>query len=256
MLKKILRKIIPVLLVIGVLVLIVLSFIHMRNRECSDIKVTVQYAGLSNPVSQEDIIAMIERGGIATVGIPLKEINTDSIRLLLSTHPYIREVDKIRFIGKTLSINLIAKDFLLHVYPSVGEQFFISNEGEILPYSDKVQERLIIVNGFINKKYKVGSNITWLKKSPILSAYNIAHAIQQNEFAKVQFRQIYINENQEIELIPSVGRLTVLFGDDTDAAEKLVHLREVYRNGLIYTNINQYTQLDVRFKNRVIAKKR
>ena len=90
----------------------------------------------------------------------------------------------------------------------------------------------------------------------MLSAYNIAHAIQQNEFAKVQFRQIYINENQEIELIPSVGRLTVLFGDDTDAAEKLVHLREVYRNGLIYTNINQYTQLDVRFKNRVIAKKR
>ena len=256
MLRKILRKIIPILLVIGVLVFIVLSFIHMRNRECNDIKVTVQYSGLSSPVSQEDVVALIERGGIATVGIPLKEINTDSIRSLLSTHPYIGEVDNIRFIGKTLSINLVAKEFLLHVYPSAGEQFFISTEGEILPYSDKVQERLIIVNGFINKKYKVGSNITWLKKSPMLSAYNIALAIQKDDFSKAQFRQIYINENQEIELIPSVGRLTILFGDDTDAAEKLVHLREVYRNGLIYTNINQYTQLDVRFKNRVIAKKK
>ena len=256
MLKKILRKIIPVLLVIGVIVLIVLSVTHMRNRECSDIKVNIQYAGESTPVSQEDVVALIERGGIATIGTPLKEINTDSIRTLLATHPYIRAVDNIRFIGKTLNINLVIKDFLLHVYPSVGEQFFIDTEGEILPYSDQVQERLIIVNGFINKKYKVGSNITWLKKSPMLSAYNIAQAIQKDEVSKAQFRQIYINENQEIELIPSAGRMIILFGDDTDADEKLLHLRELYRNGLIYTNINQYAQLDVRFKNRVIAKKR
>ena len=256
MIKKILRKIIPILLVIGVIVLIVLAVTHMRNRECNDIKVNIQYSGVSAPVSQEDIVALIASGGIATVGIPLKEINTDSIRSLLSTHPYIREVDNIRFIGKTLNINLVVKDFLLHVYPTAGEQFFIDTEGEILPYSDQVQERLIIVNGFINKKYKMGSNITWLKKSPMLSAYNIAQEIQKDEFSKAQFREIYINENQEIELVPSAGRQIILFGDDKDAAEKLVHLREVYRNGLIYNNINQYSQLDVRFKNRVIAKKR
>lgn len=256
MIKKILRKFIPLLLVIGVIVLIMLSFTHMRNRECSDIKINLQYAGENSPVSENEIIKLIDSHNIATIGIPIKEINTDSIRSLLDSHDYIRSVDQIRFIGKTLTINLIIKDFLLHVFPPNGKQFLIDSEGEILPYSNKVQERIIIVNGFIDNTYKTNSNITLQSKSPLLMAFNIAKEIQNDEFSRAQFRQLYINEQQEIELIPSAGKMIILFGDDNNATEKLQYLREVYRNGLIYMNIHQYTQLDVRFKNRVIAKKR
>lgn len=256
MIKKLITKILAILLAIGVMVLIIISITKIRNSECTGIKVNIAYSGENAAVSEKEVIGMIEANQIATIGVPQKEINTDSIRVVLEKHDYIKCVDKIRFNRRVLTIDITLKDFLLHVFSTNGEQYFIDKEGEMLHFSQQVQERLIIVNGNISSTYKAGKNISNLKRNILGSAYRVALKIDADEFNRAQYREIYINENQEIELIPSVGRVVILFGDESDADEKLQNLQETYRNGLIFMDLDKYSQLDVRYKNRIIAKKR
>lgn len=58
-----------------------------------------------------------------------------------------------------------------------------------------------------------------------------------------------------IELVPINGSLTILFGDEVDAEEKFFKIKEIYTNVLPYSADKKYSLIDVRFKNRVIAKK-
>ena len=85
--------------------------------------------------------------------------------------------------------------------------------------------------------------------------YLIAQAILEDPFSTAQFRQMYVNEKQEIELIPTVGNHVVLFGTEENAEDKLFNLKETYSHALVY-GVEQYKQLDARYKNRIIAKKR
>ena len=57
-------------------------------------------------------------------------------------------------------------------------------------------------------------------------------------------------------LIPTVGRHKVIFGTDKNMEEKLFNLQQTYQQGLAYMGMDQYATLDVRYKNRVIAKKK
>ena len=107
----------------------------------------------------------------------------------------------------------------------------------------------MIVNGNISDSFKSG------KKAPqkVRDALALTKVIQQNDFYQAQFRQIYLNSRNEIELISTIGGQTVLFGSVDNAEEKLRNLKTVYENGLSYKGYNTYAQLDARYKNRIIA---
>ena len=77
-----------------------------------------------------------------------------------------------------------------------------------------------------------------------------------NDFYRAQFRQFYVQNNNEVVLVPTVGRHKILFGTDKNMEEKLFNLQQTYQQGLAYMGMDQYATLDVRYKNRVIAKKK
>jgi len=57
-------------------------------------------------------------------------------------------------------------------------------------------------------------------------------------------------------LVATVGKQVILFGNDDNASEKLFNLKQVYQNGLSHKGYDRYTQLDVRYKNRIIAQRK
>ena len=69
------------------------------------------------------------------------------------------------------------------------------------------------------------------------------------------FKQLYLNDKNIIELIPVDGNTTILFGDEVDNNEKIFKIKEIYSNVLPFSGEKEYKLIDVRFKNRVIANK-
>jgi cell division protein FtsQ len=248
------KPLLVIILTIGIITVAILAIVKMRARECDKIQVTIQFEGEYPTVTESDVINMIKKSGVQLIGKELKEIDLGEVSAVIAQNPFILQTNKIYFQNKSAVIDITLKKILLHVYPQKGEQYFIDENGHFLPYSPEVRDNLIIANGNIKTQYKPDSRID--DKSIISSIFRIAQLIEENEFYAAQFRQLYVNDQNEIEIIPTVGKHVILFGDEKNAAEKLFNLKETYKNGLTYVGMDQYALLDVRYKNRVIAKKR
>jgi cell division protein FtsQ len=252
---KIFRFISAVILCLAVVTGIVFAAVNMPKRPCSGYDLTVKYNGEYPAITQDDIYQMIEGTSIKTIGTPLKDIDLEQIATILQQNPYIKTVNEVRFSTTKLRIVVTLKNILLHVYTQDGHQYFIDEDGYMLPFSLAIKENVPIANGKITDAFVEGKNV---KENPsnLHRVFKIAAYMHDNDFYRAQFRQLYVMKNNEIMLIPTVGRHKVIFGTDKNMEEKLFNLQQTYQQGLAYMGMDQYSTLDVRYKNRVIAKKK
>ena len=252
---KIFRLVSAIILCLAVVTGIVFAAVNMPKRSCSGYDLTVNYDGNYPTVNQDDIRQMIETTPIKTIGIPMKDIDLEQIAELLQQNPYIKTVNEVRFSSTRLRIVVTLKNILLHVYTQNGQQYYVDEEGYMLPFSLSVKENVPIVNGKITDEYSDGKNVKD-SQSNLHRVFKIASYMHSNDFYRTQFQQLYVMNNNEVMLIPTVGQHKVLFGTDKNMEEKLFNLQQTYQQGLAYMGMDQYATLDVRYKNRVIAKKK
>ena len=251
---KLFKAILRVVLVLTIIVFTILAIYNRQNRSCSGVVVSIDYKGENNILSEKDILQLISSAQIKTTNEKLKSIPLEKIKKVLNEEIYIKKINKIYFSGSKLMVDVTLREMLLHVFPLNQSPFFVDLDGIMIPNSAKIKEKLIIVNGTFNTHYKQLEKIS--AKEPVLnSIYQIATKIKNDPFFNDNFKQIFVNEQRVIELVPINGSLTILFGDEVDAQEKFFKIKEIYTNVLPYSADKKYSLIDVRFKNRVIAKK-
>ncbi len=249
------RSLLMLLLFVGVVVLAVVAYLKQRKSVCEEVAVKIEYAGSHKPMTEKEIIDMVEHSGIKTVGLEKHTVNLAALYDMLGKISFVKTVKPIYFSGNTLNIDLELHGILAHVYPANGEDFFICDDGTLLPYSPRVKERVLVASGFIPTPAAQTKNINKAGKT-LNSIYRLAELISSDDFYEAQFKQVFVNSDRELGLIASMGRHTVLIGDGENAEEQLAQLREVYRQGISFMEPDKYCQLDLRFKNRIIAQKR
>ena len=237
------------MLSITLIVVLVLAFVYVPKQRCERISSVVHTQNESVTVSPKDVEGLIANAGIEVVGKAVKEVDEGEIITLLKANPYIANVNFVHFAGRKLVIDYTLREIMLHVFTPSGDHYFVDNEGIVVPFTSKMQDYLMIVNGNVSDHYKAG------KKAPknVQDALDLTKVILQDDFAAAQFRQIYLNSHNDIELTSTIGGQTVLFGSNENAAEKLRNLKSVYENGLSHKGYDTYAQLDARYKNRIIA---
>lgn len=252
---KVFRIVMVLLLSAAVVVGIVFATIMQPKRTCTGYECRLHYQGQYPCLSDSDVYRIINRQCPDIIDSRLKDVNLEQVTEQLRQNPYIKSIDELRFVGTKMRISLTLKNVILHVYTQNGDQYFVDETGEMLPFSMSVKENVFIVNGKINDKFVCGKNIAHAKGN-LAMAFQIAESLLQNDFYTAQFRQIYVNQDNEAILVPTVGRHVVLFGTQEQAEDKLFNLQQTYQQGLAYMGMDNYSMLDVRYKNRVIAKKR
>lgn len=243
------RVLLSITLTISLIVLVVLALVRMPKRECSSVSVVAHSVNESIILDEQDVKAMIANTGIETVNSKIKDVDLAAITELLSKNPYIKKVNFAHFSGTRLIIDYTLRNIILHVFADNGEQYLVDDEGVLLPFKTKFTDDLIIANGNVRQHYKKGA-IAGKELQPVVA---LSNALLADEFYKNQFRQIYLNNNKQIELVATFGNQVILFGDTTRMDKKLKNLKHVYQEGLSRKGYDQYAQLDVRYQNRVIA---
>ena len=68
--------------------------------------------------------------------------------------------------------------------------------------------------------------------------------------------QLHINENKEIELIPRVGNHIILLGSDEGLEAKFEKLMLFYQKGVQQIGWNQYSTINLKYKDQLVCLKR
>ena len=97
---------------------------------------------------------------------------------------------------------------------------------------------------------------TSIKNSILKDIYHLVNYINDDNFWSAQIDQIYVDNNDEIDLIPRVGNQLVHLGTAENFEGKLRNLEAFYDKVLPEVGWNKYSLINLEFKDQIVCKKR
>ena len=220
-------------------------------KRCKEIEINIH--GVSNNffVDKKDILnsitAMEETN---PVGKTIGSFNLRKMERELEKDVWIKSAELFFDNNETLQVIVQEREPIARVFTSTGTTFYIDEELAMLPLSEKFSARLPVFTNFPSDK-KV---LTKADSSLLRGIKTISLAIQKDSFSMAIIEQIDITAQRNFEMIPKIGNQLIVFGDATDADAKLGKLKVFYKEIMVKAGWNNYSVINVQYKNQVVAK--
>ena len=256
-----------VLSIAGMIVLLGFANYKQVNAVCKNVLVTVNEGEGHDFVDGNDILQLVNSKG-KLIGKSFANINKTLLEKIVMSNPFVESVEVYSTLDGNLHIDAWQRDPIVRVYNMQNEQFFIDKNGAFMPVSEKYTPSVIVANGFIFNTYsemkiapppilKNSNNIDSLTIPRMINqVYKVASFVANDTFWSANTQQIFVNELQEIELVPRVGDHRILIGDTTDLKSKFDRLFLFYQKGLSNTGWNKYSLINLKFKDQVVCTKK
>ena len=248
-----LKGILLLLLLVAVTAGVVLALVRLRPKTCERTEVHLVYTGTDTVVTEAEVHALLRDKGIQPVGSAPGNLRRTDVEAALRTNVWFDSLLNLTPVGATLRMEIRIKSPLLAVYPANGLPYFIGYNGEFLPDNSRVSSSLPVLSGNVRTAYTPGKNVRDLKEAALRDAYQIALALHADTLLAPQLTQLYVNSDGEIEAYNCLARHAVLLGRADNLDRKLRQLHIAYDKALIYLPADTYSQVDVRFNNRIFA---
>ncbi len=238
---------------IALFVLLVSAATYVRNNKSTVININIDTLGEKKSLLvQKDIKDIIERTyGFDLVGVPINEVDVLSLENLLKNVPHIKDANVHIDAQNEVHVNVIPRKAIIRIVDEYGSDYFLDEDGIRLPISSNFTPRVIVANGNIPQYHDRAFEE---KKGILFDIYTLGLMISRDPFLAAQIDQIYINKEQQVELIPKIGKQEILFGSFKDIEDKLENLVAFYKNGIAYKGWRKYKKIDLRFNKQVICK--
>jgi len=287
--NKILNILSWFILVVGMGVLMGFSLNKRDAQTFSELQISIDKPSQSRFVTQENIENMFSNLGYGLENQNINEVDIRQLEILLTNKPSISKANVYKTIAGKVVIHVKEREPIIRIYNRFGESFYLDKQGSLMPLSNQYSARVLIANGDINIPYSTVYNLEKLEKqlnpifrkrntsavqntvlieklnvdedeypgaSQLKALFQLANFIDLSSFWSAQISQVYVNENGDFELTPRVGGHTILFGSGTDIEEKFKKLMTFYKKGLSRTGWNEYSLINLKFKNQVVCTKR
>ncbi len=196
----------------------------------------------------------------------LQDIDLKEMEHYFDNNPSIKKAEVYSSIDGVLRIDVVQRTPILRVFSRNGDSYYIDADGYLMPLSKSYTSRVMVVNGAVDAPYNVNylhqlgkplaEGETIKGREQLKALYNAAKIIRNNPFWKAQVAQLYINKDNDLELIPKVGDHTIVVGDPADIETRLNKLMVFYKEGLSKTGWNEYSTINLKFKNQVVCTKK
>ena len=238
-----LRNIFNVCLLGGLFFLLAFTNIQQDEYPCKGVSIALQNEANSF-VTRGEVLQIINSLVDSIDGLPLSALPLYEMEKTIEQHALIKAAEVFVLPNGELTVTVTQKEPLVRVQNAQGKSYYLDIEGKPFPLSRNYTQRLMVANGNIIDSVDV----------EVVS--KVAKYIYQNEFWKAQIMQLYINDNKEIELIPRVGNHIILLGSEEEMEAKFEKLMLFYQKGVQQTGWNQYSIINLKYKNQLVCIKK
>lgn len=259
--NKVLSISLWVITVVGIVVL--LGFINKAKEQQTFIKplVKIDYETENRFVSEDDILSQILNAN-DTGKLLLNKFSVTDLEEKLEKNSSIKDVQVYKTIDGNLKIDVKQRRPIVRVF-SNNDNYYIDEKGNLMLWTDKYTSRLLVVSGEVNEPFNKRYHFnygslpdTLVSKTMLDDIYQMAKYIDQSEFWKAQIEQIHVNKVYDMELVPKVGNHKIVFGGIENLESKFEKLMIFYQKGLSKTGWNEYSEINLKYKNQVVCTKR
>lgn len=253
-------------LIIGLLVS--MGFVNKEQDSllCKSLDIKVNQDDDLYFLDKMDIAQLIFKRGDSIINQPKSTVNIPAIKQALNSHSDIANAEVYITIDGRLKVAVKQRKPVLRVFNVTGDSYYLDDEGELMPLSDKYTAKVLVANGNIPEAYATSykysiaeiSKDKEKKKNTMLDElFAMATYIDADEFWKAQVQQIYINTDNDMEIVPMVGNQKIIFGDTASMDEKFKKLLIFYQQGLNTTGWwDKYSIINLKFKSQIVCTKK
>ncbi|UAY51641.1 FtsQ-type POTRA domain-containing protein [Ferruginibacter albus] len=236
----------------GTLVLLVAAVQKKNTQRCKGVNITIKDVQNNCFVDKKDILDSLKvLEGEDPVGKGISSFDLQIMETKLKKNVWVKKAELFFDNNDVLQIKITEREPVARIFANNETTFYIDTSNAILPLSEKFSARLPVFTGFPTDKARSKADSNLLKDIQTISL-----ALQQNAFCMAMIDQVDITPQKTFDMVPKIGNTTIVFGDATDAAEKLRKLKVFYQQVMPQAGWNYYSQVNVQYKNEIVAKKR
>ncbi len=224
-------------------------------QKCSRISITLLDSLENRFVSEQEVLDIINGFCGTLVGKNRDTVNIAVIEKLLDQRSAIKKSQVCITRDGELKIDITQRRPVLRIQTQNGG-FYVDETKYIFPLVETFASYVPIVSGNIplelDQSYRgtiKNDNKDWLTRIMELGKY-----IDNHPFWNAQIEQIYINENNDIQLATRVGDTKIIFGDTKDYVEKFDKLYTFYKNIIPNEGWDKYSTINLKYKDQIICK--
>jgi cell division protein FtsQ len=257
------RKLLKILLFIPVLYLLLLPVYIARSTSsapCGGIAINIIDSLDYHFVTKKHLLSLVYGNEEKIAGKPIRDISVDQIEERINQLKEIKKAEVYITIDGTLHVYVDQRNPIMRVMPDGGGDFFIDDEGIVMRRRNLYTPRLHVVGGNLNISSAMLNGVsvldTSIKRSMLKDIYHIVSYLNENPFWSAQIDQIFVDNSDEIDLIPRVGNQLIHLGTADNFKSKLRNLEAFYYQVLPEVGWNKYSLINLAYKDQIVCKKR
>ena len=209
---------------------------------CNNIKVVLLNPKEQQYLSEEDILKIVSDNKLAIAGVFLNEINLDKIEKTIQKNPIVKNNECYKTSNGDIVIEVEQRIPELRVITPTTS-YYIDRDRRKLPLSEKIVAYLPIATGNIKEEFAQNN------------LYDFVQYLKENKKWENQIEEIIVTEEEDIELIPRIGKQLILFGKMSNFEEKFNAIDLLYSEVFSKTGWNYYNKIDLRYEGKIICTK-
>ncbi len=189
----------------------------------------------------------------AIIGTKLEELQIHSMEQSLEQNPFVEQADiTLHYSGK-LVLKIKQRIPLFRVINKEGESYYVAKNGYKIPTNASYTPRVLIANGNIAERL---IDSAFIKTKIVDEIYKISSFCAEDNFWNAQIEQIYVDNYNDIILIPMVGNHKIVFGSAENLEKKFANLKTFYMQGLNKIGWTDYKTINLKYANQIITEKK
>lgn len=257
------KKYLKILLIIPVLYIIIIP-IYLSSvtsaKTCGAIRIDIHDSTEYHFVTEKQLWNMVHGNSGHVLGKPVKSIPVAEIENKIKVLRELKQAEVFISIDGTVHVSVDQRDPIMRVMPDNGGDFFIDNEGVVMRKRNLYTPRMHIIGGNVNISTSMLNGVsvldTSIRNSILKDIYFLVKYINNDSFWSAQIDQIYVDNNDEINLIPRVGNQLIHLGTTENFKAKLRNLEAFYDQVLPEVGWNFYSSINLEFKDQIVCKKK
>lgn len=234
-------------------VVVLMSFISVKKKEVKCTKVEILIPGADNFIEREEIDAILKESQGILIGRNLQGINIHQIEESLKANPYIAFAKVYADMDGIVHIDVKQRQPVLRILNAGGQDYYIDSNGLKMPMSPNFTANVLVATGNILEGF--GGRVDTLLTPLASDLYQTALFMKKDTLWNAQIEQLYVNDKQDIELIPRVGNQRIILGNADELQTKMNNLLAFYKQAMPLVGWNAYKTINLKYTNQIVCEK-
>lgn len=256
------KKFLKILFLVPVIYLIIIPVFLSDSAGsdiCGNIKINLKDSSDYHFITKRHLLNLVHSSE-KVIGKPVKEIGISKIEKKIKELRELRDAEVYVAIDGTVHVCADQRNPVMRVIPDSGGDFFIDEDGVVIRKRNLYNPRLHVVGGNITISQSMLNGVsvldTSIKNTILRDIFYMVDYISDNDFWSAQIDQVYVDGNNEIDLIPRVGNHLIHLGSTENLDGKLRNLGEFYDKVLPEVGWNKYSVINLEYRDQIVCKRR